>query len=173
MGFLGALSKSSTPLTCRFSQIGLCLSSSLFQAKTFHLAMFEAREERYIKRKATNDSENRMGHRISIHDRPKIVDEKSRIGELGSRYFARQGHYTAIAILVERKTKLTKLVRVFGKNAKDLADKVIAVMLPLKTQIRTLTFDTATNLPPTKGLRKHWNARPTFLPIHTVLSNEG
>lgn len=63
-----------------------------------------------------------------------------------------KGHFTALATLVERKTHYSRIVKFSGKDANDLADKVIEAMRPLKAYIKTLTFDNSTEFAAHKKL---------------------
>ena len=68
---------------------------------------------------------NRLPHRVSIHQRPAIVECKGRLGDWEGDTLVGKGHHTAIVSLVERKSAFTKLIKVEGKDANALAARVV------------------------------------------------
>jgi IS30 family transposase len=84
-------------------------------------------------------------NRVSIDQRPEIVDKKERFGDWEIDTIIGKDGKGAIVTIVERTTamlmmrKLTK-----GKDAKALADTVIQMLLPYKNSILTITSDNGT-----------------------------
>ena len=93
------------------------------------------------KRGAATAGRGLIPDRIDIAQRPAIVDAKSRLGdwELDSIIGAR--HRGAITSMVERKSKLTKLVLLDGPTSKATKEGIIARLEPLKKHVLTLTSD--------------------------------
>jgi len=93
------------------------------------------------KRGAATAGRGLIPGRIDIAERPVIVDEKSRLGdwELDSIIGAR--HKGAITSMVERKTKITKLVLLDGATSEATCSGIIARLEPLKKFVLTLTSD--------------------------------
>ncbi|WP_351060358.1 IS30 family transposase, partial [Psychrobacter sp. TB20-MNA-CIBAN-0197] len=65
----------------------------------------------YLRRKAkpyrqrlTTETRGRINDRISIHERPHVVKERSRIGDWEADTIIGQNHKQAIVTVVERKT---------------------------------------------------------------------
>ena len=79
--------------------------------------------------------------RIDIAQRPAIVDEKSRLGDGEVDSIIGAKHKGAITSMVERKTKLTKLVLLDGPTSKATNAGIIARLEPLKKYVFTLTSD--------------------------------
>jgi len=95
----------------------------------------------YRKRYRQYDRRGQIVNRVSIDDRPKIVDKKSRIGDWEGDTIIGKGHKGALLTLVERKTLYTVIVPLKGKNAEQLKQAAIEVLTPLKERVLTVTFD--------------------------------
>ena len=79
----------------------------------------------------------------SIHDRPAVVEDRRQAGHWEGDLIIGAGQRSAIATLVERKTRTTRLVRLpDDHSAQSVADALIAeyAMLPASLR-RTLTWD--------------------------------
>jgi IS30 family transposase len=79
----------------------------------------------------------------SIHDRPAAVENRRQVGHWEGDLIIGAGHRSAIATLVERKTRVTKLVRLPDDySAESVADALITEYRSLPTSLRrTLTWD--------------------------------
>ena len=80
--------------------------------------------------------------RISIKDRPKIVDEKKRFGDWEMDTIVGKNNSGAIVTLTERTTNFLLMEYLpNGKNAKSLAEIVYRLLLPYKKSVLTITTD--------------------------------
>jgi len=95
----------------------------------------------YRKRYGTYDRRGQIVNRVSIDERPKVVDEKTRIGDWEGDTIIGKGHKGALLTLVERKTLYTIIVPLQGKFADKLREAVVAVLGPLKECVHTITYD--------------------------------
>lgn len=109
----------------------------------------------------------RIADAVSIHQRPKEAEEKSRIGDWEVDTMLGKGHFTALATLVERKTSYSKIIQLSGKDAEDLAARVIKAMLPLKAKIKTLTFDNGTEFVAHKKLAETLGCETYFADVRS------
>ncbi len=84
----------------------------------------------------------------SIHDRPTIVETRTQIGHWEGDLIIGAGQRSAIATLVERKTRLTILVPIRGDHtAQRVGDALITVLARLPASLRrTLTWDQGNEL---------------------------
>ena len=80
-------------------------------------------------------------NRISIDERPAIVDEKSRLGDWEIDLVIGKGHSGALVTLVERKTSFTVSKRIHDKTAKTVTKATIALLKPYKDAVLTITAD--------------------------------
>ena len=79
--------------------------------------------------------------RIDIDYRPLIVNEKSRVGDWELDSIVGAKHKGAITSMVERKTKLTKLVLLEYRTSEATKEGIIRRLEPLKEHVVTLTSD--------------------------------
>ena len=75
------------------------------------------------------------------HERPCIVEERSRIGDWEADTVIGQHHKQAIVTLVERKTGLLKMKRVGHKTAQQVSEAMIELLAPVRLQVKTITSD--------------------------------
>ena len=102
-----------------------------------HLRCQKKRRKRY-------GSYNRRGkikNRVSIDERPAIVDTRQRLGDWEVDTIIGKGHRHAIVSLTERKSRLAMLRKVERKTAQDVADAVIELMKSLPVRAHTITAD--------------------------------
>ena len=81
-------------------------------------------------------------NRVSIDERPDIVSQKARFGDWEMDTIVGPGGKGVIVTLVERLTK--KMIMSYcpkGKNAKALARIVVALLLPYRDHVHTITTD--------------------------------
>ena len=79
--------------------------------------------------------------RISIDERPHVVDDKSRMGDWEIDLVIGKGHSGALVTVVERKTSFTVSTRVDDKSAKTVTAATIALLAPFKSAVLTITAD--------------------------------
>ncbi len=80
-------------------------------------------------------------NRVSIDERPQVVDDKSRIGDWEIDLVIGKGHSGAMVTIVERKTSFTVSTRVDDKSAKTVTAATIALLKPFKGAVLTITAD--------------------------------
>jgi IS30 family transposase len=93
------------------------------------------------KRYGTKDRRGQIKNRVSIDERPKIVEKKRRIGDWEGDTIIGKQQQKAIVTLVDRASKFTLIGRVATKHA-DVVSKIIVNLLsPLQDISHTLTLD--------------------------------
>lgn len=80
-------------------------------------------------------------NRVSIDDRPIVVDEKSRVGDWEIDTVIGKGHSGALVTIVERVTLFTVSMRVKSKRAKEVTAATLALLTPFKGLVHTITSD--------------------------------
>jgi IS30 family transposase len=96
------------------------------------------------KRKKRYGSYDHRGHiqgRVSIDERPAIVDTRQRIGDWEIDTIIGKRHKGALLTLVERKTKLTLIKKLPKKQADLVAEAAIHLLKPYKEKVCTITSD--------------------------------
>lgn len=86
------------------------------------------------------DSRGLIPNRISIEKRPKIVEKRSRYGDLEVDLIVGANHKSALLVTTDRATIKTTLNKLTGRDAKQVTQKLIARMKKLPP-IKTMTFD--------------------------------
>jgi len=79
--------------------------------------------------------------RVSIDERPKIVDTKERIGDWEIDTLIGKNRKGALITAVERKTMYTRICHVASKRADLVTDKIINMLRPIKAKVHTITVD--------------------------------
>lgn len=95
----------------------------------------------YRKRYGSYDRRGKIPNRTGIEERPAIVDSRSRIGDWEGDTIIGKGKRSALLTLLERKTLYTVIVKLKGKNAKELASAAVGALGNLKRRVNTITFD--------------------------------
>ena len=95
----------------------------------------------YRKRYGSNDRRGKIKNRVSIDERPAVVDRCNRVGDWEGDTVIGKGRKGALLTMVERKTLYTVIVRLTGKKADLLADAAVAHMAHLTDKVKTITFD--------------------------------
>lgn len=97
--------------------------------------------KKYNKRRNGKSTRGQIKNRVSIDDRPQVVDNKSRIGDWEIDTVIGKGHSGALVTIVERVTKLTVSSRVNSKSAADVTQATIALLKPFEDVVHTITAD--------------------------------
>ena len=80
-------------------------------------------------------------NRVSIDERPSVVEGRNRIGDWEIDLVIGKGHSGALVTIVERKTSFTVSARVDDKSAKTVTAATIALLQPYKNAVLTITAD--------------------------------
>lgn len=84
---------------------------------------------------------NRIPNRISIEQRPIIVDEKIRVGDFEADTIIGKGRQGAIITIVERKSMYLKLSIPVSKKAHIVANEMVRLLGRYKKHVHTITTD--------------------------------
>jgi transposase, IS30 family len=94
-------------------------------------------------RKRYGSAHNRSGipNRIDIDKRPVEANNRERIGDWEADTIIGKNHSGAIVTLDDRKSKLRLAAPLPGKKAKYVKEAMVALFLPIKQFVKTVTFD--------------------------------
>jgi IS30 family transposase len=122
------------------------------------------------KRRKRYGSHDRRGHipaRISIDERPAIVETRERIGDWEIDTIIGRKHKGALLTLVERKTKLTLIRRLPKKQAHLVAEAAIDLLNPYEEKVCTITSDNGQEFAHHEYIKEHLTATVYFAhPYH-------
>jgi IS30 family transposase len=97
--------------------------------------------KRYSKRGALKGSRGIIKDRIGIENRPSIVDNKHRIGDLEIDLVIGQHHKYALLTIVDRAVGTLNMAKINSKEADEVATKVIELLSNFTSTLHTITSD--------------------------------
>jgi IS30 family transposase len=102
-----------------------------------HLRCQKKRRKRY----GSYDRRGKLPNRVSIEERPAIVEQRQRIGDWEVDTIVGKGHHQAIVTLTERKSRFSLLSKVERRTADQVSEALIDLLLPVSDRLHTLTAD--------------------------------
>jgi len=91
--------------------------------------------------KYASKRKSRIKDRVSIHKRPAIVDEKTRLGDFEIDTIIGKGRQGAIVTIVDRKSMYLKISIPCSKNSNIVANEIKRLLNPFKKKVHTITTD--------------------------------
>ena len=101
-------------------------------------------------------------NRVSITQRPEIVDSKTRIGDWECDTVIGQDRRSVLVTLVDRKSLYTCCSRVLSRSSQVVSDAIIRLLEPHKDKVNTLTFDNGAEFVKHERIAKALNAKTYF-----------
>jgi len=102
-----------------------------------HLRCKKKRKKRY----GSNDRRGSLKNRVSIEQRPPVVDARSRIGDWEADTIIGKAHKQAIVSLTERKSGLALFCKVEHRTKEKTAEAMKRMLLTIKENVHTITSD--------------------------------
>lgn len=102
-----------------------------------HLRCQRKRKKRY----GSHSTRGLIPGRVSIDERPAVVDRKNRFGDWELDTVIGKRHQQAIVTITERKSKLALFAKVERKTSDLVKDAIIELLEPIKDWVKTLTAD--------------------------------
>lgn len=99
------------------------------------------RGRKYRKRGASKDSRGIIKERIDIAERPAIVDEKQRIGDMEIDTMIGRNHKGALLTINDRVSSKVWIAKLDSKDSAKLAQKTIEILFPHQHILHTITSD--------------------------------
>ncbi|VAW60586.1 Helix-turn-helix, Fis-type [hydrothermal vent metagenome] len=99
------------------------------------------RHKKYKRRTGSTEKRGQICNRVSIEQRPSIVDEKIRIGDWEADTVIGKGHKGVLVTLSERVSKLNLIAYVPSKHAAGVTQAIITMLGPYRNELHTITFD--------------------------------
>jgi len=97
--------------------------------------------KRRRKRIHRKDKRGLIPNRVSIHQRPKEVDEKQRFGDWEIDLIEGANYSNFAVTFVERKSQFALIVKTPDKHAQTIQTKIINALAPYKELVHTITSD--------------------------------
>ena len=102
-----------------------------------HLRCQRKRKKRY----GSHSTRGLIPGRVSIDERPAVVDRKNRFGDWELDTVIGKNHRQAIVTITERKSKLALFAKVERKTSDLVKEAIISLLAPIKEWVKTLTAD--------------------------------
>lgn len=102
-----------------------------------HLRCQRQRKKRY----GSYNHRGQLKNRVSIDERPSVVDKRSRLGDWELDTVIGKKHQQAIVSLTERKSKLCLMAKVSRRTANQVSQAIIRLLSPVADQVHTMTSD--------------------------------
>ena len=102
-----------------------------------HLRCKKKRKKRY----GANDRRGNLKNRVSIEDRPNVVEDRSRIGDWEADTVIGKAHKQAIVSLTERKSGLALFYKVDHRTKENTASAITKLLNSISDRVYTITSD--------------------------------
>jgi IS30 family transposase len=120
------------------------------------------------KRYGAHDRRGQIRGRVSIDDRPAIVDAKKRIGDWEIDTIIGKNHKGALLSIVEMKSKFTLIRKIPKKRADLVAEASIDLLNPYKEKVLTITADNGQEFAHHERIKEHLKTDVYFAhPYHS------
>lgn len=129
-----------------------------------HLRCQRKKKRRYAK----PDRRGGIIGRISIDERPQIVETRERFGDWEADTVETYKGGAVFVTLVERKSRFYLALRVPNKKAESVKNGIIRLLSPLKSLVHTITFDNGKEFAYHQEIAKSLNCETYFAhPYHS------
>ena len=119
------------------------------------------------KRYGSYDHRGQIKGRVSIDERPAIVDTRQRIGDWEIDTIIGKQHKGALLSLVERKSKFTLIRKLEKKQADLVAEAAIDLLNPYEEKVCTITADNGQEFAHHEYIKEHLKTTVYFAhPYH-------
>ena len=89
----------------------------------------------------SNERRGSLKNRKFIEERPKIVNEKCRVGDWETYTIIGKNHKQAIVTLTERKSRLSLMHKVERKQASQVSSVIVKMLYRIQKYVHTITSD--------------------------------
>ncbi len=102
-----------------------------------HLRCQKQRRKRY----GSYSRRGQLRNRVSIDERPAVVERRGRYGDWEADTIIGKGQKQAIVSLTERRARLTLLAKVHTREAKTVGQAMTQLLTPVANRVHTITAD--------------------------------
>jgi IS30 family transposase len=127
-----------------------------------HYSHLRHQRKKYRKRYGSPARNGPIKDRVFIDERPKIVDEKSRIGDWEIDTIIGKGKTQAIITVVERRSKKLVCAKIPAKKAHLTKEATINALAPFTHSVLTITGDNGVEFAEHRAISKALNAQFYF-----------
>ena len=98
-------------------------------------------QKKLRKRYGSDDRRGKLPNRVSIEERPLIVEQSQRIGDWEVDTIIGKGHLQEIVTLIERKSRFVLLSKVEQRTVDQVSKAMIDLLLPVSDSLHIITAD--------------------------------
>ena len=114
------------------------------------------------KRYGHTDYRGQIKDRISIDERPAVVDKKSRVGDWEIDTIIGKNHQGVLLTVVERRSRYTFIAKAKSRHAEEIAQQTIRLLKPVENLVHTVTADNGKEFAQHTAIRDALNAAIYF-----------
>ncbi len=103
----------------------------------------------------TQDYRGKMRNRVSIDERPSVVDEQSRVGDFELDTIVGKAHKMALVTVVDRKSLYTLIDKVETRDATSVRIALNGLLQPYKDNCHTVTADNGSEFAEHLKVKEH------------------
>lgn len=143
--------------------------SNKLENKPYKLLYKELKHgKRRQKRGNIKDTRGGIKNRIHITERPEIVKERKRIGDLEADLMMGKDHKSALLVLTDRTTLITMIEKLNGKTATEVTQKIkLRLSRFSSSYIKTITFDNGKEFAGHQEIAEQFNVKTYFTTPYT------
>jgi IS30 family transposase len=119
-------------------------------------------DKKYKNKKASEAGISFIPNRVDISKRPKIVDEKARIGDWEGDTVISHNSHCALLTMVDRRSKFTIIRKVGRKTSGNLSTAIINSLKQEGLPVNTITFDNGSEFAEHQKISKKLKANIYF-----------
>lgn len=120
------------------------------------------------KRGNLKDNRGAIRQRVSIEHRPKVVEQRKRIGDIEVDLMMGSNHKSALLVMTDRATLVTMLEKLEGKQAEHIHQKMKIRLSNFNSSwIKTITFDNGKEFAYHHKIAKDLNVKTYFTRPYT------
>lgn len=123
-----------------------------------HLRCQKKRRKRY----GSNDRRGQIPNRVSIEQRPAIVDKRKRLGDWEADTLIGKKSRYALVTLVDRMSRFTLIKKINQRTASATKSAIIQMLKPYKLKTLTITCDNGTEFTAHQDMARELDAEVFF-----------
>jgi len=119
-------------------------------------------QKKYKKRYGSKSSRGQIPDKVSIEERPDIVDKKQRVGDFESDLIIGKNHKGAVLTIVDRHSSFLLMADVGSKEKQAVKKATINLLASYKTHTHTITNDNGKEFAAHKSIAKKLDCQVYF-----------
>jgi IS30 family transposase len=120
------------------------------------------------KRSNVKDNRGAITQRVDIAERPEVVEQRSRVGDIEVDLMMGANHKSALLVMTDRTTLITMIEKLESKNAEEVNRKMTERLTNFNScWIKTITFDNGKEFALHHQIAKELNVKTYFTRPYT------